>query len=53
MLILTLKVDEKIFIGSEITVMVVAIKGKEARLGIEAPAVIPVAREKITRKKKT
>ena len=37
MLILNLKEDEKILIGDKITVMVVEIRGKQIRLGIEAP----------------
>lgn len=52
MLILTLKPNEKIYIGNEITIMVAEIKGKQVRLGIEAPAGIPVVRENGTRKEK-
>ena len=37
MLILTRKTSEKITIGEGITIMVVEIRGKVVRLGIEAP----------------
>ena len=47
MLILTLKEDDKILIGDKITVMVVEIRGKQIRLGIEAPAGLLVLREKL------
>jgi carbon storage regulator len=37
MLILTRKVDEIVFIGDHIKVKVIQIRGKQVRLGIEAP----------------
>jgi carbon storage regulator len=37
MLVLTLKENEKILIGNEISMLVVEIRGKQIRLGIEAP----------------
>jgi carbon storage regulator len=52
MLILTLKEDEKILIGDKITVMVVEIRGKQIRLGIEAPAGLLVLREKLAEQAK-
>jgi carbon storage regulator len=45
MLILTLKEDEKILIGDKITVMMVEIRGKQIRLGVEAPAGLLVLRK--------
>lgn len=45
MLILTLKENDKVFIGKEIRVILVKIKGKQVRLGFEAPAEITVMRE--------
>jgi carbon storage regulator len=48
MLILSLKENEKVIIGKEIRVMVLNIKGKQIRLGIEAPAGIKVLRENLT-----
>lgn len=44
MLVLTRKQNEKIRIGDDITITVFKIKGKGVRLGIEAPAHIPVLR---------
>jgi carbon storage regulator len=38
MLILTRKKDETILIGENISIKVVEIRGKQVRLGIEAPA---------------
>ena len=53
MLILTLKEDEKILLGDKITVMVVEIRGKQIRLGIEAPGDFLVLREKLAGKAKS
>jgi carbon storage regulator len=47
MLILTRKIGECITIGDEIKVYVVGIKGKQVRLGIEAPADERVHRQEI------
>ena len=47
MLILTRKAGEAITIGEEIKVRLIEIKGKQARLGIEAPAVVAIHREEI------
>ena len=44
MLVLTRKLQEKIRIGDDITITVLKLKGKSVRLGIEAPAKVPVAR---------
>ena len=52
MLVLTLKEDEKIRIGDHITIMVVEIRGKQIRLGVEAPAEISVTRWKTTEQEK-
>lgn len=50
MLILTLKPEETVFIGDNIRLMVVGIRGKEVSLGIEAPPDILVLRGKIKKK---
>jgi carbon storage regulator len=52
MLIVTLKEDEKILTGDKITVRLVEIRGKQIRLGIEAPADLLVLREKLAGKVK-
>lgn len=50
MLILTRKIGECITIGDEIKVYVVDIRGKQVRLGIEAPSEAIVHREEIYRR---
>jgi carbon storage regulator len=44
MLVLTRKLQEKIRIGDQVTITVLRMKGKAVRLGIEAPAEVPVIR---------
>ncbi len=53
MLILTRKLGESITIGDEIRVSVLGIRGRQVRLGIEAPAKVVVHREEIYVKIKT
>jgi carbon storage regulator CsrA len=48
MLVLTRKHQEKIRIGDHITITVLKTKGKTVRLGIEAPAEIPVIRGELS-----
>jgi carbon storage regulator len=45
MLILTRKVDEVLVIGDHIKVTVIEIRGKQIRLGIEAPPGLLILRE--------
>jgi len=52
MLIVTVKQDEKILIGDKITVLLVEIRGKQIRLGIEASAGVLVLWEKLAGKAK-
>ena len=47
MLVLTRKPGEAVRIGRDLIIRVKEIKGKQVRLGIEAPATIPVYREEI------
>jgi len=44
MLVLTRRIGEEILIAGNIRVTVVAVKGQNVRLGIMAPASVPVAR---------
>jgi carbon storage regulator len=46
-LIFTRRIGEEIRIGNDIRVKIVDIKGKQVRLGIEAPAEVIVHREEI------
>ena len=47
MLILTRRRGEKIIIGDDVTVTIVAVKGHQVVIGIEAPLEIPVHREEV------
>ncbi len=47
MLILTRRPGERVVIGDEILVTVMAVSGHTVRLGIEAPQGIPIYREEI------
>ncbi len=50
MLILTRKENESLFIGDDIEVTVLAIKGNQIRIGIKAPKDIDVHREEVYRR---
>jgi carbon storage regulator len=52
MLVLTRKIGEKITIGNDITVTVLAVKGTQIRLGIDAPKDVIVDRNEISEKRK-
>jgi len=47
MLILTRRVGETLMIGDDITVTVLAVKGNQVRIGVNAPNDVPVHREEI------
>jgi carbon storage regulator len=47
MLVLTRRVGEEIVIANDIRVTVVAVKGKQVRLGITAPASVNVVRQEL------
>ena len=49
MLILTRRVGETIVIGGNIEVTVLAVRGQQAKLGINAPPEMPVHREEVQR----
>ena len=48
MLILTRRVGERIVIGTDISVKVIEVRGKQARIGVDAPRGVVVHREEIT-----
>jgi flagellar assembly factor FliW len=50
MLILTRKVGESILVGDNIRVVLLEVRGRQIRLGIEAPADVVVLREEITQR---
>lgn len=47
MLVLSRKADESIYIGKDIIVTVIDIRGDKVRLGISAPTAVPVHREEV------
>ena len=47
MLILTRRVNESLRVGDDVTVTVVAVKGNQVRIGINAPKDVEVHREEI------
>jgi carbon storage regulator len=51
MLILTRRIGETIVINGNIRVTVLGVKGAQVRVGIEAPADMPVDREEIHERK--
>ncbi len=50
MLVLSRKLNEEIRINENIVVRVIGIKGNQVRLGIVAPAEVPIVREEILTK---
>ena len=47
MLVLTRQRDESIMIGDDVVLRIVDIRGDKVRLGIRAPAHVPVHREEV------
>ncbi len=47
MLILTRRVGETLMVGDEVTVTVLAVKGNQVRIGVNAPKEVSVHREEI------
>jgi carbon storage regulator len=47
MLILTRRVGEVLMIGDDVQVTVLGVKGNQVRIGVAAPASVPVHREEI------
>lgn len=47
MLVLTRKRDQKILIGDGITITILGIQTNQVRIGIEAPATVPILREEL------
>ena len=47
MLILTRRIGEALKIGDDIRVMVLGVRGNQIRMGIHAPAEVPVHRQEI------
>ena len=47
MLVLSRKKNEQIMIGEDIVITIIDVRGDKVRIGIEAPAEIPVHRQEI------
>ena len=47
MLILTRRIGEKLIIGDNVTVTVLNVKGRQVRIGIDAPRDVTIHREEI------
>ena len=47
MLILTRRIGESVFIGDEIRLTILGVRGTQVRIGINAPKDVPVHREEI------
>ncbi len=47
MLILSRRTDESIVIGDEVTITILSVKGKQVRIGINAPPDVSVHRQEI------
>ena len=52
MLVLTRKIDEAIYVGGEVCIRVIDVRGDRVRIGIEAPRSVDVDREEIYMAKK-
>ena len=50
MLILTRRIGEKVIIGENVTVTILALQGNQIRVGIDAPKEVKVHREEIYQK---
>jgi carbon storage regulator len=50
MLVVTLKENERVFIGENIRIEVVEIRGRQIKLGIQAPDDVLILREKLAKK---
>ena len=47
MLILTRRLEETVMIGDDVTITVLGVKGKQVRIGVDAPREVAVHREEI------
>ncbi len=47
MLVLTRKVGQNIVVGEDVRISVIDVRGKQVRLGVEAPEEMPIHREEV------
>jgi len=50
MLVLSRKINEKIWIGNDVSFSVIEIRGDKVKIGIDAPAAVAVHRDEVKRK---
>jgi carbon storage regulator len=50
MLVLNRKIGQRVLLGDEIVITVVKVNGSGVRIGIEAPAEVPILREELLEK---
>jgi carbon storage regulator CsrA len=53
MLVLTRRAGESVYLGDDIKVTAVRVRGGQVRLAIEAPGSVPVVREELCRSRAT
>ncbi len=47
MLVLTRKIGQNIVVGEDVRISVIDVRGKQVRLGVEAPEGLPIHREEV------
>lgn len=47
MLVLSRHIDQRIFIGNDVVVTIVAVRGRNILVGVEAPKCVPILREEL------
>jgi carbon storage regulator len=50
MLVLSRKIGERVVIGRNVTITVVAVRGERVRLAFDAPTEVPIHREEVFRR---
>lgn len=50
MLVLSRTIGEKIVVGENITIVVLAVRGEKVRVGIDAPPEVEIVREELLRR---
>ncbi len=53
MLALTRKIGERVFVGDDVIVTVIAINGNRVKIGFSAPPEVPIHREEVRKKIET
>lgn len=51
MLVLSRKIDEVIWVGRDVRIIVISVEGNRVRLGIDAPRDVPIDRDEVRQSK--